>query len=202
MNDRKTEIQSKTRVYDGYFRIDRYILRHSLHQGGMSRPIIREVFERGHAVGILPFDPDRDEVIMIEQFRIGAYAAGADPWLTEIIAGIIEAGETAEQVAQREVREESGLKVSDLWPMARYLASPGGTSETVQLFLGRVDAAKAGGVHGLDHEHEDIRVVPLPYQSAVEMVEDGKINNAMTLIALQWLILHHDEVMKRWRAGS
>ena len=200
MSKNEIEILDKSCVFDGYFRIDRYRLRHTLHQGGMSREIVREVFERGNAVGILPFDPDRDELVMIEQFRIGAYAAGADPWLTEIVAGIIEQGESAEQVARREIAEETGLEVGDLWPMVRYLSSPGGASETVELFLGRVDARRAGGVHGLEFEEEDIRVFPLPYADAAAMVEQGKIGNAMTLIALQWLTLHRDEVMRAWRA--
>lgn len=202
MSKNQIEILGKACVFDGYFRIDRYRLRHTLHQGGMSREIVREVFERGNAVGILPFDPDRDEVVMIEQFRIGAYAAGADPWLTEIVAGIIEQGESAEQVARREIAEETGLKVGDLWPMVRYLSSPGGASEKVELFLGRVDARGAGGVHGLEFEEEDIRVFPLPYADAAAMVEEGKIGNAMTLIALQWLMLHRHEVMRAWRADS
>ena len=200
MSKNEIEILDKSCVFDGYFRIDRYRLRHTLHQGGMSREIVREVFERGNAVGILPFDPDRDELVMIEQFRIGAYAAGADPWLTEIVAGIIEQGESAEQVARREIAEETGLKVGDLWPMVRYLSSPGGASETVELFLGRVDARRAGGVHGLEFEEEDIRVFPLPYADAAAMVEEGKIGNAMTLIALQWLMLHRHEVVQAWRA--
>ncbi len=200
MSKNEIEILDKSCVFDGYFRIDRYRLRHTLHQGGMSREIVREVFERGNAVGILPFDPDRDELVMIEQFRIGAYAAGADPWLTEIVAGIIEQGESAEQVARREIAEETGLEVGDLWPMVRYLSSPGGASETVELFLGRVDARRAGGVHGLEFEEEDIRVFPLPYADAAAMVEQGKIGNAMTLIALQWLMLHRHEVMRAWRA--
>jgi len=201
MSKNEIQILDKTCVFDGYFRIDRYRLRHALHQGGMSREIVREVFERGHAVGVLPFDPDRDEVVMIEQFRIGAYAAGADPWLTEIVAGIVEQGESAEQVARRETAEETGLKVGDLWPMAHYLVSPGGASEMVELFLGRVDAAQAGGVHGVAHEEEDIRVFPLPYADAAALMEQGKIGNAMTLIALQWLMLHHHEVMRAWRGG-
>ena len=200
MSKHKIDILDKARVYEGYFRVDRYRLRHGLHEGGMGNEIVREVFERGHAVGILPFDPDRDEVVMIEQFRIGAYAAGVEPWLTEIVAGIIEQGETAEQVARREITEESGLKAEELWPMARYLVSPGGASEKVELFLARVDARLAGGVHGLDHEEEDIRVFPLPYAEAAAMVEEGMIGNAMTLIALQWLMLHHDDVMRTWSA--
>ncbi len=198
MTERKIEILEKTAVFEGYFRIDRYRLRHSLHDGGMSREIVREVFERGHAAAVLPFDQVRDEVVMIEQFRIGAHAAGQDPWLTEIVAGIIEAGETAEDVARREVGEETGLEVTDLWPMAEYLVSPGGASEQVTLFLGRVDSHGAQGIHGLDHEEEDIRVLPLPYRKAEDMLRSSTINNAMTLIALQWLRLNHDEVVMKW----
>ena len=198
MTERKIEILEKTVVFEGYFRIDRYRLRHTLHGGGMSRDILREVFERGHAISVLPFDPIRDEVVLIEQFRIGAYAAGQDPWLTEIVAGIIETGETAEDVARREVREETGLEVTDLWPMAHYLVSPGGASEQVTLFLGRIDSECAGGIHGLDHEEENIRVFPLPYPQAAELLDSGMVGNAMTLIALQWLRLKHDKVVMKW----
>lgn len=201
MSERRTDILERACVYDGYFRIDRYRLRHSLHEGGMSGELTREVFERGHAVGVLPYDPVRDEVVLIEQFRIGAHAAGDDPWLTEIVAGIIDEGETAEGVALRETQEESGLQAEALWPMVRYLVSPGGTSETVELFLARVDAAGAGGIHGLDHEHEDIRVFALPVKEAVALLDKGAINNAMTLIALMWLERHLDEVRARWAAA-
>jgi ADP-ribose pyrophosphatase len=199
MTDRKIEILAQKPVFEGYFRIDRYRLRHSLHEGGMSEEITREVFERGHATAVLPFDPIRDEVVLIEQFRIGAHAAGKNPWLTEIVAGIIEVGETAEGVARREVGEETGLDVMALWPMAEYLVSPGGASEQVSLFLGQVDATNAGGIHGLDHEAEDIRVFALPYREAAGLLDQGQVGNAMTLIALQWLRLHHDEVVNEWR---
>lgn len=198
MTERKIDIIEKTAAYQGYFRIDRYRLRHSLHAGGMSAEITREVFERGHAVAVLPFDPARDELVMIEQFRIGAHAAGMDPWLSEIVAGIIDEGETAQSVAHREVSEETGLVVQALWPMVRYLVSPGGATETVEIFLGKVDSSKAGGIHGLDHEHEDIRVFTVPFSDVEDMVESGRIDNAMTLIALQWLLLHHDHVMAQW----
>ena len=201
MTDRKIEILSKETAFQGYFRIDRYRLRHALHQGGMSGEIVREVFERGHATAVLPFDPQRDEIVLIEQFRIGAHAAGTDPWLTEIVAGIIEEGETAQEVAARETLEETGLEVRDLLPIADYLVSPGGTSEHVTLFLGRVDATNGEGIHGLDHEEEDIRVFTMPFGEVEEILSTGKVGNAMTLIALQWLRLHHDEIVNEWRGN-
>jgi ADP-ribose pyrophosphatase len=193
------DILEKKSVYQGYFRIDRYRLRHELFGGGMSKPLEREVFERGHAVGLLPYDPARDMVVLIEQFRVGAYAAGFAPWMIEIVAGIVEEGETPENVARRESREEANLALTDLWPICHYIASPGGASETCRLFLGRVDASSAGGIHGLDHEDEDIRVDPMPFAHARKLLEDGKLTNALSIIALQWLALHRDEVRAKWR---
>ncbi|MGE5538769.1 MAG: ADP-ribose diphosphatase [Gemmatimonas sp.] len=196
---RKVDIMEKRVAYHGYFRIDRYRLRHELFGGGMSKPIQREVFERGHAVGLLPYDPVRDVVVLIEQFRIGAYAAGFDPWMLEIVAGIIEDGETPEDVARRESSEEANLTLTDILPICRYIASPGGASESVRVFLGRVDASAAGGIHGLNHEDEDIRVVPMPWAEARRLLDDGRMYNALGVVALQWLALHRDEIRAKWR---
>jgi ADP-ribose pyrophosphatase len=193
------QILEKIPVYEGYFRIDRYRLRHELFAGGMSAPISREVFERGHAVGVLPYDPVRDVVVLIEQFRVGAYAAGFEPWLIEIVAGIIEDGETPEDVAKREALEEAGLTISELLPMRTYMVSPGGASESVHVFLGRVDSSTAGGIHGLNSEDEDIRVKAVPWAEARRLLDDGKICNALGLIALQWLALHRDDVHRLWK---
>ena len=202
MNERKIDIIEKATAFQGYFRIDRYRLRHSLHAGGMSGEITREVFERGHAVAVLPFDPVRDELVLIEQFRIGAHAGGKDAWMTEIVAGIIDEGESVQSVAQRETMEETGLTAEALWPMVEYSVSPGGTTETVEMFLARVDSAKAGGIYGLDHEHEDIRVFTLPYGEVPKFLDSGRADNAITLIAMQWLMLHHDAVVERWGGGT
>src|SRR6516164_3959095 len=123
------ELLEKTEAYKGYFRIVRYRLRHRLFAGGWSGEVRREVFERGHAVGVLPYDPAADAVVLIEQFRIGAFVAHMDPWLTEVVAGIIEEGESPEAVARRETREEAGIEIQGLLPMCRYIVSPGGSSE-------------------------------------------------------------------------
>jgi ADP-ribose pyrophosphatase len=198
---RKVEIIEAKTVFQGYFRVDAYRLRHSLHRGGMSGEIRREVFERGHAVSVLPYDPARREVVMLEQFRVGAYAAGTDPWLMEVVAGIIGEGETVEEVARREVKEETGLEVRDLFLAARYLASPGGTSESVTHFVAWVDASGAGGIHGLDHEDEDIRVVPMAVPDALALLDDGRPDNAQALIALQWLVINENKARARWGFG-
>jgi ADP-ribose pyrophosphatase len=193
------EIIEKTPAFEGYFRIDRYRLRHRLHEGGWSGEMTREVFERGHAAAMLPYDPALDRVVLIEQFRIGAFAAGVDPWLVEVVAGIIEPGETAEEVVRREALEETGCPVQELVPICEFLVSPGGTSESIALFCGRVDAAGAGGIHGQAEEHEDIRVMALPFAKAKELVEASRIDNATALISLQWLILNRERLRREWR---
>ena len=192
------ELLEKSERYSGFFRINRYRLRHRLFAGGWSGVIEREVFERGHAVGVLPYDPVADSIVLIEQFRIGALAAGMSPWLIEVVAGIIEEGEAPEEVARRETLEEAGLEIQALIPMCRYLVSPGGSSESVRLYCGRVDSRRAGGIHGLAEEHEDIRVDHLPYGEAMRLLEEGLVTNSVGLIALQWLALHRDRVRAAW----
>lgn len=198
MDDRDLEILAHQTVYEGYFRIDRYTLRHRRHDGGWTDLITREVFERGHVAAVLPYDPDRDAVVLIEQFRIGAWAAGEPCWLTEIVAGVIDEGEQAEAVARREMEEETGCPVSALEPIGSYLSSPGGASERVALYAGRVDSRNAGGVHGLADENEDIRVLVRPWAEIEADLKKGLFTNAATLIALQWLALNRIGLRERW----
>jgi ADP-ribose pyrophosphatase len=199
MNKKGLEILETIEAFKGYFRIIKYRLRHQLFAGGWSHEITREVFERGHAAALLPYDPVLDTVVLIEQFRIGAHVAGRDPWLIEIVAGIIEEGESPEDVVRRETMEEAGCKVSDLIHISTYLPSAGGTSETVNLFCGRVSAANAGGIHGCDDEDEDIRVMTLPFAKALAMTESGEIANSAALISLQWLALNRARLRQEWR---
>jgi len=196
------DIVEKAEVYRGRFQVFRYRLRHRLHRGGWSDIVTREVFERGHAAAVLPYDPVRDEVVLIEQFRPGAYAGGGDPWLLEIVAGIIDAGESAETVAHREAREEANLVVEDLLPVAHCFMTPGACSESLQIFCGRTDAAGAGGVFGLPDEHEDIRVMALPFAEARRMLDALAFRNAITVIGMQWLALHRDRLRRDWRPSS
>ena len=199
MDRTDVDIVETSVVYDGYFRMDKYRLKHKLFAGGWSKEFTRELFERGHAVALLPYDPVRDVVVLVEQFRIGAYAAGCHPWLIEVVAGIIDPGETAEEVARREAVEEAGLHVGDMIRVADYLASPGGTSETVTLYCGRIDAGEAGGIHGLDKESEDIRVMTLPFDEVAGLLAEPRTHNATLLIALQWLQLHREKLRERWQ---
>jgi ADP-ribose pyrophosphatase len=198
MPDPQIAVLAHTVAYDGYFKIIRYQLRHRLFAGGMSPELIREVFERGHAVAVLPFDPERGQVVLVEQFRIGAVGVVQHPWLIEPVAGIIEPGERAPEVAQREAAEEAGLELLDLIPACTYFASPGGSTETCQVFIARVDAAGAGGIFGRTDEGEDIRVHVVPLATALDWLCDGRVHAATTVVALQWLALHRAELERRW----
>jgi ADP-ribose pyrophosphatase len=201
------EVVEKTTPYDGYFRLDVYRLKHKLFEGGWSGEMTREIFERGHAVSVLPYDPLLDKVVLIEQFRPGAFAAiesgwfggQASPWLIECVAGIIEKGEDPEDVARRETLEETGCSLGEIMPACRYLSSPGCTSESVSVYCGQVDATNAGGIHGLTDEHENIRVFSIPAEEAFQLLNDGGIINAMTVIALQWLAANHGRVRGLWQ---
>ncbi|WP_370303040.1 ADP-ribose diphosphatase, partial [Rheinheimera baltica] len=192
------DVIDKTTVFQGFFRLDRYTLRHKLFAGGWSEPMKREVFERGHAVVVLPYNAQTDELVLIEQFRVGAASSSASPWLLEVIAGMIEPGESAEQVAIREAEEEAGLTINELWPMLSYLSSPGGTTERIQLFLGRLTQPVQPGVFGLAEEHEDIKVHVLSRTDAMQLLAEQKIDNAASVIALQWLALNLNQVKQRW----
>lgn len=198
MNKDGVELIEKQTAFRGYFRIDRLRLRFPLYEGGMSREVEREVLERGQVAAVLLVDPDRDCVVLIEQFRPGPYAAGEQPWLIEAVAGVIEGRESAEEMARREAREEANCEITDLFPIMRFFTSPGASTESVALFCGRVDSTHAGGVHGLEEEGEDIRVLVMSVMEALSLLHQGKIVNAKTIIALQWLASNYDKVKKRW----
>jgi ADP-ribose pyrophosphatase len=199
MSDARIEILDRTVVFDGYFQMVRYRLRHWQFAGGLGPELVREVFVRGHAAAVLPYDPVRDEVVLVEQFRTGALEADCDPWLLEPVAGIIEQGESAHEVARREALEEAGLEVLDLAPVCSCFMTPGGSSEIVHVFVGRVDATGAGGVFGLPDEGEDIKVHVLPFAKALGWLDEGRLRVATTLLAMQWLARHHEALRARWR---
>ena len=193
------DMQERETCYQGFFRLDRLRLRHARYDGGWTPTLVREVTLRGLAVAVVPYDAVRDEVVLIEQFRPGALVAGEPAWMVEIVAGMAHEGEDPEEVARRESQEETGLTIGALEPVARYMPSPGGSSEVVQLYIGQVDADGAGGYFGVEDEGEDIRVFRLPVAEAFKMIDDGQIDTAVTLIGLQWLARHHTALRDRWR---
>jgi ADP-ribose pyrophosphatase len=165
----------------------------------MGKEIERELFVRHDAVCVLPYDPVRDEVVLIEQFRVGALGKTDNPWLIEMVAGLIDKDEQPEEVARREALEEAGLELGELWPVSTYFPSPGGSNEQVHLFIGRCDSSGAGGVFGLEEEGEDIRADVWTLDEALAGVRDGRIDNAASIIALLWLALNRDEIRGAWR---
>ncbi len=197
--DDDVQIVAKTREFQGYFAIDRWHVRHRTFAGGWTGDIVREIFERGHAVVVILYDPVRDSIALIEQFRVGALAAGQYPWLIECVAGIIDDGETPEQVAIREAHEEAGAKPDHIEHIGKFIITPGGSSETVELFVAQVDCSRIDGLHGLPNEGEDIRVFTLPVVEAYGMVKDGRIANSMAVVAIQWLMLEREALRARWR---
>ena len=201
------EVIKKTRVWDGYFQLDKYLLRHTLHDGNTSDEMSREIFERGHAAAAILYDPDIEKLVFIEQFRPGAYAAlkspwfdenEFSPWILEIVAGIIDEGETPDGVIRREAVEEADCEVLDIIPITHYLVTPGGSTESVFLFCAKINAGNAGGVHGLADEHEDIRVIAVDVASALKWLDEGRFINSMTLIAMQWFAANHTSLRDRW----
>ena len=198
MNLDDVEVLERKTVCQSYFRIDRYMLKHRLFDGGWSEPIMREVFERGHSCACLLYDPKADVVILIEQFRAGAFAAGMGPWLIECVAGIIDEGETPEAVARREAIEECGCTVGRIEPIGKFLYSTGACSEVCHLFVGEADSSAAGGIFGLADEFEDIKTHIVPVATVLEWLDAQTIDNAAMLIAISWLARHHAALRRRW----
>lgn len=192
-------IESTETAYNGFFKVNKVRLSHRLFEGGWTQTITRELFERGHAVAVLLYDPELKEFVLIRQFRVGAMATCDSPWLNEVVAGMIDAGESADEVCLREAHEEAGVRITALTKALSYLSSPGGTTERIHVYIGRVDATQAQGIHGLDSEHEDIQVFRIDEAEAVAWMEQGKLDNAAALIALQWFVLNKQRVLDEWR---
>jgi len=189
-------------AFRGHFSVVRLTLQHRCFEGGWSEPLTREVFERGDAVGVLPYNPENDSLILLEQFRPGAIRGDASPWLLELVAGVVEQGESDADVVHREAMEEAGCSLAELVPIATFFPSAGACSEQVRLFCGRVSEAGVGGVHGLESEGEDILVHEVSREQAFSLLSADGIPNGHTLIALQWLNIHWQSLRERWLADG
>lgn len=176
-----------------------YQFKHKLFAGGWSPLIRREVLERGHAVAVLLYDPVLDELVFIEQFRIGALPTSPSPWLLEVVAGMIESAEDPDDVCRREAFEEAGVNIKRLYKALSYLSSPGGTTERIHVYVGEIDATSANGIHGLENESEDILVRRLAFDDVLQYLKLGKIDNAAALIALQWFLLNKQTLLDEWK---
>jgi len=196
-------VESEKTVWDGRFPLDVIRFRHRRFDGAMSGVKTWELWRRGRAAAVLPYDPDADAVVLIEQFRLPALAAGLDPVLVEFPAGLCDEGESPEVTARREMLEEMRLAADRLERIGHFLLSPGGSDELCELFAGRVRAPAAGedgiaGHAGMVEEHEDIRVRVWPAQAAIAAAFDGRVTNVLTAVGLFWLAARREALRVRW----
>lgn len=187
-------------LYNGFFHLKKVYFRHKLFAGGESGTVTRELLVKGAASVVVAYDPVEDSVVMVEQVRIGAYdpQSTQSPWLLELIAGMVEEGESLNEVAQRESQEEAGVQVEHLREVMSFWDSPGGIVERIHLFVGKVDGRKAQGIHGLADENEDIRVHVIPRQTAYDWVCNGNIDNGLAVTGLLWLQLNYQSLQNEW----
>lgn len=190
MDTKKIAIQHKQLVFDDDFKIQEANLRFQRYNGQMSNLVRRLVFERGDAAAALLFNYDTQKVLLIEQFRYPTYEKGPG-WIQEVVAGVIKSDENPEDAIRREIEEEVGYRVQQLAPIATFYVSPGGTSERIFLYYAEVgdgDRVSDGG--GLTAENEDIRLIAYSRSEILAALTTGQIQDAKTLIAIQWLQLH------------
>lgn len=187
-------------AFKRHLQLDVYRFRHRLFSGEWSGERVWDVVRRGAAVAVVLYDPERDAVVLIEQFRLAPLLTGFSPWVVEVVAGLVDhEGESDADVARRETVEEAGVAVAgELIPIQRYTPTPGDSDQATMLFCGRVDSRQAGGIHGVAAENEDIRVVVKPVAEIARMLDAGEIDNGHTLICLYWLLRHRDAVRRRW----
>ena len=193
------EILNVETGFTGHLGVDIVRFRHRLFAGGWSGERVWDVIRRGAAAAVLLYDPERDSVVLIEQFRVASLFAGRSPWQIEAVAGLVDTDETPAEVARRETREEANLDpLGPLLPIQIMMPAAGSLDEAVYLYCGRVDSRGAAGIHGLAAEQEDIRVVVKTVPEIEVMLDSGQIENAHTLICLYWLLRHRDRLRREW----
>jgi len=174
----------------GFFQLDRLTVTHRGYQTEQVGPMHRELFIRDPAVVAILVDPVKDAVVMVEQFRIGAAMSRLEdsPWLLEWVAGICDPGEQPQATCIREIHEETGLAVQGSPELLfTYYPSPGGSTELIYLYICEVDSTQAPQFHGQAGEHEDLKVHVIALEDAIDALDAGQVNNAATIIGLQWL---------------
>ena len=195
-NDKKPQakITDRKSLYSGFFKLEELTIDMDRHDG-TSETVKRIHFERGHAVGILAYDAQRDQVLMVNEMRPGMLAAGDYPFNDSLPAGMIDKGETHVDAALRETEEETGQVLTNPVTIhAGAYVSAGGTSEKIALVMGKVDLSKAGGVHGKEGEGENIKTVILSADEFIERAHDGRIKDMKSLVSAFWLANHRDEL--------
>tara|TARA_Y100001970_G_scaffold286728_1_gene409626 strand:- start:2604 stop:3227 length:624 start_codon:yes stop_codon:yes gene_type:complete len=207
VDKKDVELVKKRNLFKGFNKVDNYELRFKQFNGSWSQIIEREVFDRSHGVLVVLFDAIEDKVILVEQFRCGAYAAssslwfkkGQSPWTLECVAGNIENEESPIEVAFRETKEETGCEIKDLMPIGHYLVSPSSSTQSVFMYCANVNSFKVKGIHGNVEEGEETRPITLFVSEAFSLMKSGVINTAGTVIGLQWLKLNYEDLINRWK---
>lgn len=192
------QILAMEQLHNGFLKLKRYRIQHECFAGGWCPELTRERVEGNHAVSVLLYDPGPDAVVLIEQFRIGALGHADHPWLLETVGGYCEEGEALEQVARRETREETGCELRDLEFIGTFFTTPGWCGERISLYCGNVDSNGAEGIHGLDAEGEDIKVVAMPVQAAFDELFH-RANSTSIVVGLQWLQANREWLRYKWR---
>jgi ADP-ribose pyrophosphatase len=199
----KVELLSTEILADRHFRYELLTLSTETFSGEMSQSFKREAVRSGPAVAVLLYDPSADRLVMIEQFRIAAYLNHLpSAWILECAAGLVDEGETSEVAARREVKEETNCEVGRMEFAGAYLSSPGISDEMVTIYVGEVDAALAGGVHGHVDEGEDIRTIVLTVEEALAAADRGAVVNVMAQVALLWFARHGDALRQSWLGSA
>jgi ADP-ribose pyrophosphatase len=196
---KKPEIISRISCFQGFFNLETLRFRLPRFDGTLSAPLTREVFKMGPVVVVLPYDPVQDRLLLIEQFRIGAFTLNPDAaWMIEAIAGLVEDGEDKAEAARREATEEAGIHLTDLLSFGSVFSSPGAIAEEAYLFCGAADLSQAGGVHGLAEEGEDIRTHVLSVDDARRWLQDGRIQHGISALLLYQFLSRHAEIRQRF----
>lgn len=202
MTKEKLDVIGRELLFDGFNRLTRLIFKYRRHNGDWSEEIEREVFERGLAAAVLPYDPERDAVVLIEQFRPGAYLMGEDAWQLEPVAGLCDDGEDPETTVKREAIEEAGCELGELVHVCDYLVSPGCVDEKVVVYCGRVDAGSVAETAGKPEEDEETKIYVIDFETCMQQLKNGEFGYALTIISLQWLALNRAELRKSWGYGT
>ncbi|TCP60578.1 nudix-type nucleoside diphosphatase (YffH/AdpP family) [Rhodovulum bhavnagarense] len=188
--------RARRQPYANFFAVEEYDFRHRRFDGGWSQDMNRAAFLSGDAATVLPYDPARDTVLLIEQFRVGPYARGdSECWSIEAIAGLIDPGETPETTARREAIEEAGVEIGRLHPVHGYYTSPGAKAEFIYSYVGEAELPEAAaGLGGLACEGEDIRAHVVSLDRALGLLDSGEINNAPLILTLLWLTRNRERL--------
>jgi nudix-type nucleoside diphosphatase (YffH/AdpP family) len=192
----RIDLIERKRIHSAFYALDTLRLQFQKFDGQMSEPVDRMVFVGSDAAILLPYDPGRDRVLLIEQVRMGPLARGDEScWMLEPVAGNVDPGETPETTAMREAREEAGLEIERLEKITEVYASPGNATEFFYVYLGIADLPDdVTGIGGVDSEHEDIRSHLLSFDRALELCDTDQLDNAPLVLALNWLARHRDRL--------